>query len=54
MEGYVESISSGMLAALNAIENFTMAKIRIFRIYSYWGLAKYISTPNDKFQPNEC
>lgn len=48
VEGYVESISSGMVAALNAIDE----KGRYFSEYTIIGaLAKYISTPNSKFQP---
>lgn len=53
VEGYVESISSGMVAALNAIENFynTGRKIEYSEYTVIGSLAKYISTPNDKFQP---
>ena len=76
VEGYVESISSGMVAALNAVNEFKdMEKINfrdnankvekrdinqdsfqykrgIFSDYTIIGaLAKYISTPNSKFQP---
>ncbi len=53
VEGYVESISSGMLSALNAIERFNNTDKKIeFSEYTVIGsLAKYISTPNDKFQP---
>ena len=53
VEGYVESISSGMLAALNAIERFYNNGKKVeFSEYTVIGsLAKYISTPNDKFQP---
>ena len=53
VEGYVESISSGMVAALNAIEQFKKINKRIiFSEYTVIGaLAKYISTENDKFQP---
>ena len=53
VEGYVESISSGMVAALNAIEQFKKTNKRIiFSEYTVIGaLAKYISTENDKFQP---
>ena len=53
VEGYVESISSGMLAALNAIEKFCNSGKKVeFSEYTVIGsLAKYISTPNDKFQP---
>ena len=53
VEGYVESISSGMLAALNAIERFFDSGKKVeFSEYTVIGsLAKYISIPNDKFQP---
>ncbi len=68
VEGYVESISSGMVAALNAVEQFktflacpqTSAnetfldcpKKFCFSENTVIGaLAKYISTPNEKFQP---
>lgn len=53
VEGYVESISSGMLASLNAIERFCNSGKKVeFSEYTVIGsLAEYISTPNDKFQP---
>lgn len=53
VEGYVESISSGMLAALNAIERFfdSGKKVEVSEYTVIGSLAKYISTPNDKFQP---
>lgn len=53
VEGYVESISSGMVAALNAIERFYNTNRNVeYSEYTVIGsLAKYISTPNDKFQP---
>lgn len=58
VEGYVESISSGMVAALNAIKDFqNRAETHenhkvIFSPYTIIGsLAQYISTPNTKFQP---
>ena len=53
VEGYVESISSGLVAALNSIEKFKCSgKKVIFSRYTVIGsLAKYISTENDKFQP---
>ena len=58
VEGYVESISSGLVAGINAV-----TKIRgfgdggknhdvVFSEYTVIGaLAKYISTANEKFQP---
>ena len=53
VEGYVESISSGMVAALNAINKFRgNDKPVIFSEDTVIGaLAKYISTPNIRFQP---
>ena len=58
VEGYVESISSGMVSALNAIEAFMKKDKKsqknkiIFSENTIIGaLAKYISTPNEKFQP---
>lgn len=55
VEGYVESISSGLVAGLNASDSFKNGferKEHIFSEYTVIGaLAKYISTPNAKFQP---
>ena len=53
VEGYVESISSGLVAALNAVEAFNKNRNKItFSEYTILGaLAKYISTPNKNFQP---
>ena len=52
VEGYVESISSGMVAAINAYEKYNNKEKIIFPEVSITGaLAKYISTKNDKFQP---
>lgn len=52
VEGYVESISSGMVASLNAISKINKKEKIIFPKETIIGaLAKYISTPNDKFQP---
>ena len=52
VEGYVESISSGLVAGINAV-NKILKKDRVeFSKYTMIGaLADYISTPNDKFQP---
>ncbi|MDO5556629.1 MAG: methylenetetrahydrofolate--tRNA-(uracil(54)-C(5))-methyltransferase (FADH(2)-oxidizing) TrmFO [Clostridia bacterium] len=52
VEGYVESISSGLVAGINAV-NMIKCKNRVeFSPYTMIGtLASYISTPNDKFQP---
>lgn len=52
VEGYVESISSGMVAALNACMKYSGKQKVIFPDTTIIGaLAKYISTENDKFQP---
>ena len=52
VEGYVESISSGMLAALNAVAKYNGEKKVTFPGTTVIGaLAKYISTENEKFQP---
>ena len=53
VEGYVESISSGMVAALNAIEQYNNSgkKIIFPKETMIGALAKYVTTENDKFQP---
>ena len=53
VEGYVESISSGLVAALNAVQKFKGIDQKIvFEEETMIGaLAKYISTSNKKFQP---
>lgn len=52
VEGYVESISSGLLAALNACQKLhKKEKITFPEITVIGALAKYVSTPNEKFQP---
>ena len=52
VEGYVESISSGMLASLNACQKYKNGDKIVFPETTIIGaLAKYISTENDKFQP---
>lgn len=52
VEGYVESISSGMVAALNSVAKAKKKEKLKFPEESIIGaLAKYISTPNEKFQP---
>ncbi|MCI8761011.1 MAG: methylenetetrahydrofolate--tRNA-(uracil(54)-C(5))-methyltransferase (FADH(2)-oxidizing) TrmFO [Clostridia bacterium] len=53
VEGYVESISSGLVAGLNVANDFENRRKKYhFSEYTVIGaLAKYISTPNDKFQP---
>ena len=52
VEGYVESISSGMVAGLNACNKLRGKNQITFSENTVIGaLAKYISTPNNKFQP---
>lgn len=53
VEGYVESISSGLISALNAINKFNNinTKTEFSELTMIGALAKYISTPNEKFQP---
>jgi len=58
VEGYVESISSGLVSALNSIElleskikNKEEKKITFSEFTMIGSLAKYISSPNSKFQP---
>lgn len=52
VEGYVESISSGLVAGINAVKQLKQEEKIEFSEYTMIGaLAKYISTPNDKFQP---
>ena len=52
VEGYVESIASGLVAALNAVSKLRETKKTVFSEYTMIGaLSKYIATPNDNFQP---
>ena len=52
VEGYVESISSGVVAGINAYNQLVgKEKIEISEYTMIGALAKYISTPNEKFQP---
>lgn len=58
VEGYVESISSGLVAGLNAVnryknlKNGEPLKRTTFSEYTMIGaISKYISTENEKFQP---
>lgn len=58
VEGYVESISSGLVAGINAVRNYEAQKHNIqnekitFSEFTMIGaLSKYISTPNERFQP---
>ena len=52
VEGYVESIASGLVAGLNAVNQYLGKDKVTFSEYTIIGaLSKYISSPNDKFQP---
>ena len=52
VEGYVESIASGMVCALNAVRMFNNEEKIVFDKETIIGsLADYISTPHDDFQP---
>ena len=58
VEGYVESISSGFVASINAIEKYKsnleneeVHKIIFNKETVIGALAKYISSENEKFQP---
>ncbi len=52
VEGYVESISSGLVAGLNAVLKYQSKSPIVFSKYTMIGaLAQYISTENKKFQP---
>ena len=52
VEGYVESISSGLVAGINAVKQLRQEEKVEFSEYTMIGaLAQYISTSNEKFQP---
>ena len=52
VEGYVESISSGLVAGINAANKYLNEDKVVFDKRTMIGvLADYISTPNEKFQP---
>ena len=52
VEGYVESISSGLVAGINAANKMIKKDKVEFDEYTMTGaLANYISSPNEKFQP---
>ena len=52
VEGYVESISSGFVTAINAVQKLNGEEKIIFDEENMIGmLAKYISSPNEKFGP---
>lgn len=52
VEGYVESIASGLVAGINAVNKLKYEERKIFSEETIIGaLSKYISTPNKDFQP---
>ena len=52
VEGYVESIASGLIAAINATKQLKNDKKIVFSEKTMLGaISKYISTENEKFQP---
>ena len=52
VEGYVESISSGLVAGINAENEFEGKEEFVLPVETMTGaLATYIATPNEKFQP---
>ncbi len=52
VEGYVESIASGFVAGINAVNKINNETKTIFNTETIIGaLARYISTPNKDFQP---
>ncbi len=52
VEGYVESIASGLVAGINSVRILEEKERIAFPIDTMIGnLSHYISTPNDKFQP---
>ena len=52
VEGYVESIASGLVAGINAVLKLNNQDKKVFPKETVIGaLADYISTPNEKFQP---
>lgn len=52
VEGYVESISSGMVVGLNVVNRLQgKERIQFTNTTMIGALANYVSTPNEKFQP---
>ena len=52
VEGYVESIASGLSAGINAVKVYENKELIIFPEETVIGaLSKYISSPNKRFQP---
>ncbi|MBQ3145971.1 MAG: methylenetetrahydrofolate--tRNA-(uracil(54)-C(5))-methyltransferase (FADH(2)-oxidizing) TrmFO [Clostridia bacterium] len=52
VEGYVESIAAGLVAGINAVNTYNNEDLIAFSEETVIGaLAKYISSPNKRFQP---
>ena len=52
VEGYVESIASGLFAGINAVKELKQEEKIIFPKETVIGaLTNYVSSPNEKFQP---
>ena len=52
VEGYVESIASGMIAGINAANKILGKEKLVFNEYTMLGaISKYISSENKNFQP---
>lgn len=51
VEGYVESIASGLIAALNAVMMYDKDRVIFPKETMIGALSKYIATPNKNFQP---
>ena len=51
VEGYVESIASGLVAALNAVMMYDKDRVIFPKETMIGALSKYIATPNKNFQP---
>ena len=52
VEGYVESIAAGLVAGINAVNTYNNEDLITFSEETVIGaLAKYISSPNKRFQP---
>jgi len=52
VEGYVESIAAGLMAGINAVNAYNNEELITFSEETVIGaLAKYISSPNKRFQP---
>ena len=52
VEGYVESIAAGLVAGINAVNTYNNEELLAFSEETVIGaLAKYIASPNKRFQP---